>query len=81
MLFAPPDAGPRFLELLDQLGLPGHLEGSSSSNSTTTSPPPPLNTVRLISMATTASAPSSGANAISVTDAAGKGINLFQNEI
>jgi hypothetical protein len=32
-------------------------------------------------MATTASAPSSGANAISVTDAAGKGINLFQNEI
>jgi hypothetical protein len=80
VLFAPPDAGPRYLELLDQLGLPGHLEGSSSSN-TTTSPPPPLNTVRLISMATTASAPSSGANAISVTDAAGKGINLFQNEI
>jgi len=79
VLFAPPDAGPRYLELLDQLGLPGHLE--DSSNSTTTSPPPPLNTVRLISMATTASAPSSGANAISVTDAAGKGINLFQNEI
>ena len=78
MLFAPPDAGPRYLELLDQLGLPGHLE---DSNNTTTSPPPPLNTVRLISMATTASAPSSGANAISVTDAAGKGINLFQNEI
>ena len=78
MLFAPPDAGPRFLELLDQLGLPGHLE---DSNNTTTSPPPPSNTVRLISMATTASAPSSGANAISVTDAAGKGINLFQNEI
>lgn len=68
VLFAPPGAGPRFLELLNELGLSGHLEDSSAS-----SPPPALNAVRLVPMGTAASAPSSNVSVTSVTDAMGKG--------
>lgn len=68
VLFAPPDAGLRFLELLNKLGLPGHLEDNSAS-----SPPPSLNAVRLVAMGTTAGAAATNANVTSVTDATGKG--------